>query len=88
VILIVVLASAAFAQQREQYPGQGEHSEPPKNFYCSNHPLTPAKHKCACEPSCVKNENGEMEMHPDPKCTVYCWEKDHCACGHQCESTN
>jgi hypothetical protein len=87
-IVVFVAAVASGGQEREAYPGQREHKQPPKNFFCSNHPNTPKTHKCGCQIACVKNEEtGQVEEHEDPKCTVYCWAKTHCACEHQCAST-
>jgi len=90
VILIVVLASAAFAQQREQYPGQSEHGAPPAGWYCTNHPNADANHKCGCVRKCVPeldeegNPTGKDVVQEDAKCGAYC-HADHCACPIKCK---
>lgn len=87
-VLAFALIASAFAEpQKEAYPGQREHKEPPKGWTCSNHPRAPKDHKCGCNPECTKNEDGTMTIAEDPACTVYCWKEKHCACAHQCQST-
>ncbi len=75
----------------EQFPGQRDHAQPPKDFFCQ---LKGTKgvddaHACTCtrmqettkaDPDCC-NAPPAPE---DPKCSVYCW-KDHCHCKVGCK---
>lgn len=87
---------------REAYPGQAQHREPPKGWYCV--PTDTAKrmetdpHACDClgmisDPLCSttsKDESGNEVTTPatteNSKCRVYC-HKDHCTCMRLCHDT-
>ena len=93
IVLAIVLASAAFAQQREDYPGQSGHAEPPKGWNCTSHPSAPADHKCDCKKTCTKPTDeegnaieGPLVVTEDPKCKAYC-HADHCTCEVRCKQT-
>ena len=88
--ILLIAAVAAGGQQREAYPGQGEHREPPKGWMCSNHPRAPRDHKCDCQRTCAKPTDedgnvidGPMVVTEDTKCKVWC-HADHCACPVKC----
>lgn len=89
VLIGLSLGIVAAQEKPEQYPGQKDHAEPPKDWVCSGAPNTPADHKCACsnmpkdskDPICAVYENQD-----DPQCSVYC-HKDHCACKSSCPDT-
>lgn len=79
-LLALLTATLVLAQQPDEpYPGQRNHQEPPKDWYCmgQNYELSvPPAHVCACERMC-DTETGQL--HEDQKCTVYC-HHDHCHC--------
>jgi hypothetical protein len=92
-VLAFALVAALAAGQQEPYPGQSSHAEPPKDFFCSNHPNAPKAHKCDCQKTCAKptdeegnTVDGPLVVTEDPKCTVWC-HKDHCACALKCSET-
>src|SRR5262245_59761430 len=94
--LALAVTVTAFAQVRpEQFPGQSEHREPPKDWMCSNLPNAPKDHKCDCKRSCAKPidpESGEemagpMTVQEDRACAVWCW-PDHCTCPVKCGDTH
>lgn len=76
---IALLLIALLLQTAEPYPGQSNHAEPPKDWYCANqnYELTvPPAHVCGCERMC-DSETGEIRE--DRTCTVWC-HADHCHC--------
>jgi hypothetical protein len=70
----------------EAYPGQRDHAEPPKGFFCSP-TAKDAAHKCACKRMTMATpDDTHCEQTPveeDAKCTVYC-HADHCRCPVKC----
>lgn len=91
--IVLVAAIAHGGQQREAYPGQSHHGEPPKDFFCTNRKDAPKAHQCSCHRTCAKPTDedgnpvaGPAEPQEDAKCSVYCWQK-HCTCPTKCEST-
>jgi hypothetical protein len=94
VIIVFVAAVASGGQEREAYPGQRNHAEPPKGWTCTQHPNVPksSPHHCECQRTCVQNtdQNGQpmegMHVAEDSKCKVYCHPKS-CACPTSCSST-
>lgn len=88
-LILVIVAIAAIVnggQQREAYPGQSEHREPPKGWFCSSHPNAPLDHQCACEKTCTKNDDGTVTIKEDSmpgRCKVYC-HPSHCTCPIKC----
>jgi hypothetical protein len=96
--VMLTCAAVGFAvgggqQRHEPYPGQGEHAEPPKGWFCSSHPSAPRDHKCDCKKTCAKPTDedgntidGPMIVTEDARCTVFC-HKDHCACEVKCAET-
>jgi hypothetical protein len=86
-VIVLSISLALLAQgSDEPYPGQSEHREPPKGWYCTPDAAQPA-HRCACknmakdkdDPICKKPEPED-----DPQCRSYCW-KSHCLCQIKCE---
>jgi hypothetical protein len=72
-------------QQWNPRPGNPEHQEPPKDFFCSND-AADEPHQCACHRECVDDDGtgkpGVSEDHA--QCTTNCY-KDHCHCRiHNC----
>jgi hypothetical protein len=63
VIVVFVAAVASGGQEREAYPGQRNHAEPPKGWTCTKHPNVPksSPHHCECKRTCVQNtdEHGQ-----------------------------
>jgi hypothetical protein len=92
-VLLLAVATAAYAQ-KEVYPGQSGHKEPPKDWACTNRKDAPKAHQCGCHRTCAKptDEDGNpvagapAQPQEDPKCSVWCWQK-HCTCPTTCEST-
>lgn len=89
-LLTLLMGGVAFAQgSDEAYPGQSEHREPPKGWYCTPDAVQPAQ-RCACknmprdknDPTC-----STMEPEDDNACKVWC-HKDHCACKIRCEESS
>lgn len=87
---------------KEAYPGQSEHKEPPKGWYCV--PTDTAKrmesdpHACDClgmisDPMCTtkgQDESGNEVETPrsneNAKCRVWCF-RDRCTCTRLCHDT-
>ncbi len=71
----------------EAYPGQRDHREPPKGFYCST-TAKDAAHRCTCKRmthATVEDKDCcQTPIEPDSTCTVYCWES-RCTCPVTCE---
>ena len=88
-IAAMVLAAgiASGYQEREAYPGQREHKEPPKGWMCTSHPSVPknSPHHCECKRMCAQGPDGRHVIE-DSKCKVYCHPKS-CTCPSGCEST-
>ncbi len=86
--LLAFAVGAVAAQQDpgDAYPGQHDHAEPPKGWYCFPDAKEPS-HRCACknmardkdDPVCLK------DTEEDQACAVWC-HKDHCGCQMACES--
>lgn len=81
---------AAYQQAPEAYPGQRQHKEPPKGWFCAPTGKDAAKN-CHCkrmghptkeDPDCEFLD----EVVNDSTCTVYCWETGHCLCHITCEN--
>lgn len=98
VALLLALVSLSFAETvdfpqppdppaPEWTPDPTGHKEPPPGWTCSNHPNAPAGHKCGCSMKCTKDDEGNVVAHFEG-CSSYCFEKEHCTCSHQCESTH
>lgn len=67
-----------------QAPGNPDHNEPAKDFFCS-HTATKAAERCACHRTCHKDENGKVDgVTRDVACKSDCYEK-HCHCGVECD---
>lgn len=82
------LSTIALGAQRpapgkpEQYPGQGNHAQPPEGWMCepkTKRPAPPPDRACLCHMQCQKDANGVEFWQPDPQCSSWCWEKQ-CAC--------
>lgn len=96
---VLALSVGVYAGQRsepEQYPGQHNHAEPPKDYYCSNHQDADKAHVCFCpgmvaDPMC-RTTPGEPPPEPpsdeelrDGKCSVWCY-RDRCRCKMECDT--
>lgn len=86
VLSVVLLVAAVAYGQKEAYPGQSHHGEPPKDWACTTRKDAPKAHQCSCHRECAENETGQIVEQEDPKCTVWCWQK-HCTCPSKCSST-
>lgn len=80
-LLLALLVAVQVTQDppREQYPGQSQHAEPPKDWFCmpQNYTLTvPPDHACNCERSCDETTG---KIREDQKCGSFC-HADHCKC--------
>lgn len=73
---------------KEAYPGQSQHAEPPKGFYCSAQ-AKDAAHKCTCKRVAIKTKEDpdccDAVPMEDKGCTVWCW-PGHCTCPIKCET--
>jgi hypothetical protein len=81
-LLVATLASA----QREDYPGQRDHLEPPKGWYCTHDKRAPKTHQCTCYRMCGKDKAGNPTLAEDVTCKTYCHPKS-CSCPTSCETT-
>ncbi len=88
-LAVVLFAVVMFqAEPPEAYPGQHQHAEPPKGWFCS--PTAKVKaHECHCkrmthattdDPVCEDTHVAE-----DAQCSVYC-HMDHCLCPVTCST--
>ena len=72
--------------QKEPYPGQGSHAEPPANWFCSSNAKDKA-HVCHCKRMIHANVDDPVcefqQPVEDKDCTVYCHPK-HCHCEVSC----
>jgi hypothetical protein len=67
-------------------PAPQERPAPPAGWFCTHDKRAPKAHRCDCQRSCAKGEDGTMSVIEDPTCKVYC-HKDHCGCPTGCPST-
>lgn len=86
-IPIIIVLGLLQTPPPEAYPGQREHREPPKNWYCS--PVAKdAAHKCQCKPMSTPTADDpkccDTPVTEDKTCTVYC-HANHCLCPTVCK---